>query len=151
VWRRGAEVDGDERGRMPIGGGGRWRLLRVWDRARVRRVRGRDAGPRGVTHGRRTGSERSRAEPRAVKPRERKFLRTKFVLHFILFSSRDHSSCITIDIRSPLLLSHVDSIPISFAVTSPEALMTQHSNADLCSCQIDLHLICTIHSFTSKL
>jgi hypothetical protein len=32
---------------------------------------------------------RVEAEPRAVKPRERKFLRTKFVLQFILFSSRD--------------------------------------------------------------
>jgi hypothetical protein len=30
-----------------------------------------------------------RAEPRAVKPRERSFLRTKFVLLFILFSSRE--------------------------------------------------------------
>jgi hypothetical protein len=29
------------------------------------------------------------AEPRAVKPREPKFLRTKFVLHFILFRSRE--------------------------------------------------------------
>jgi hypothetical protein len=31
------------------------------------------------------------AEPRAVKPREPKFLRTKFVLHFILFRSREAS------------------------------------------------------------
>jgi hypothetical protein len=82
---------------MAIGGGGRRRrLLRVWDRARVRRVRGRDVGPRGVTRGRRTGSERARVEPRVVKPRKRKFLRTKFVLYFILFSSRDSYSDFTL-------------------------------------------------------
>jgi hypothetical protein len=40
--------------------------------------------------GTRDSEGRAEAEPRAVKPREWKFLRTKFVLHFILFSSRDY-------------------------------------------------------------
>jgi hypothetical protein len=43
-WRRRAEVDGDWEW-------GWWQLLRVWDRARVRRA-GRET--RGVTRGRRT-------------------------------------------------------------------------------------------------
>jgi hypothetical protein len=38
------------------------------------------------------GATGGRTEPRAVKPRQRKFLSTKFVLHFILFSSRDNNS-----------------------------------------------------------
>jgi hypothetical protein len=41
-----------------------------------------------------------RAEPRAVKPRERSFLRTKFVLLFILFSSRD--TCVIELLFSPM-------------------------------------------------
>jgi hypothetical protein len=44
-------------------------------------------GTEGVREG--VGPEMVKAWCVGVKPRERKFLRTKFVLHFILFSSRD--------------------------------------------------------------
>jgi hypothetical protein len=42
-----------------------------------------------VVWDRRDGPEMVKARCVGVKPQERKFLRTKFVLHFILFSSRD--------------------------------------------------------------
>jgi hypothetical protein len=63
-----------------------------WGSARPRAA-GLRCGPRGADReaDARAEARGVRAEPRAVKPRDKSFLPTKFFLLFILFSSRDYS------------------------------------------------------------
>jgi hypothetical protein len=62
-----------------------------WGSARPRAA-GLRCGPRGADReaDARAEARGVRAEPRAVKPRDKSFLPTKFFLLFILFSSRDY-------------------------------------------------------------